>query len=52
LAHQLKDKAEAAYQRKTSIPKREKLMQHWADYSKCATERGGSVKIIQALVRD
>ena len=32
LAHQLKDKAEAAYQRKTSIPKREKLMQFWADY--------------------
>jgi len=32
LAHQLKDKAEAAYQRKTSVPKRVKLMQHWADY--------------------
>ena len=32
LAHQLKDKAEAAYQRKTSIPKRIKLMQAWADY--------------------
>jgi hypothetical protein len=28
----LKDKAEAAYQRKTSIPKRIKLMQAWADY--------------------
>jgi len=37
LAHQLKDKAEAAYQRKTSIPKREKLMQHWADY--CSESR-------------
>lgn len=32
LAHQLKDKAEAAYQRKTSIPKRIELMQAWADY--------------------
>jgi len=32
LAHQLKDKAEAAYQRKTSVPKRIKLMQEWADY--------------------
>jgi integrase len=32
LAHQLKDKAEAAYQRKTSIPKRIKLMQSWADF--------------------
>ncbi len=32
LAHQLKDKAEAAYQRKTSIPKRIKLMQTWSDY--------------------
>lgn len=32
LAHQLKDKAEAAYQRKTSIPKRIKLMQAWSDY--------------------
>jgi integrase len=52
LAHQLKDKAEAAYQRKTSVPKREKLMQNWADYSKCAADRGGSVTIIQALARD
>jgi len=32
LAHQLKDKAEAAYQRRTSIPKRIILMQEWADY--------------------
>lgn len=32
LAHQLKDKAEAAYQRKTSIPKRILLMQTWADF--------------------
>jgi integrase len=32
LAHRLKDKSEAAYQRKTSIPKRIKLMQAWADH--------------------
>lgn len=32
LAHQLSDKAEAAYQRKTSIPKRIKLMQAWANH--------------------
>jgi integrase len=32
LAHQLKDKAEAAYQRGTSLPKRIKLMQAWADF--------------------
>ena len=32
LAHQLKDKVEAAYQRKSSLPKRIKLMQAWADF--------------------
>ena len=32
LAHRLKDKAEAAYQRRTSVPKRKVLMQTWADY--------------------
>jgi integrase len=32
LAHQLKDKAEAAYARGTQIEKRRKLMQDWADY--------------------
>ena len=35
LAHQLKDKAEAAYLRSTTMPKRVKLMKAWADY--CAT---------------
>lgn len=35
LAHQLADKAEAAYQRGTLFPKRVKLMQDWANY--CAT---------------
>ena len=32
LAHQLKDKAEAAYYRKTMFPKRIKLMNAWSDY--------------------
>ena len=34
LAHQLKNKAEAAYQRSTTINKRTKLMQEWCDYLK------------------
>ncbi len=32
LAHKIKDKAEAAYQRGTLMPKRIKLMQTWSDY--------------------
>ena len=32
LAHKLKDKVEAAYQRKTSLPKRIELMQTWASF--------------------
>jgi len=32
LAHKLKDKVEAAYQRKTSLPKRVKLMDAWEDF--------------------
>jgi integrase len=32
LAHRLKDKAEASYRRRTSMAKRAKLMQEWADY--------------------
>lgn len=32
LAHQLKDKTEAAYQRGTYLPPRAKLMTEWADY--------------------
>ena len=37
LAHQLSDKSEAAYQRKTSIPKRIKLMQVWANHCDVTT---------------
>jgi len=32
LAHQLKDKAEAAYQRGSALPKRVKLMEAWSKY--------------------
>ena len=32
LAHQLKDKSEAAYQRSTTLNKRARLMQDWCDY--------------------
>ena len=32
LAHRLKDKAQAAYDRKTQLPKRMKLMEAWANY--------------------
>lgn len=38
LAHQLKDKAEAAYQRGSSLPKRIKLMRAWADYCDKVTQ--------------
>jgi integrase len=32
LAHRIKDKARAAYDRKTMLPKRIKLMNAWSDY--------------------
>ena len=32
LAHKLKDRVEAAYQRKSALPKRIRLMQQWANY--------------------
>ena len=32
LAHGIKDKAEAAYRRSSSLEKRRVLMQDWADY--------------------
>ncbi|MFT7243915.1 MAG: integrase [Candidatus Azotimanducaceae bacterium] len=47
LAHQLKDKAEAAYQRRTSVPKRKVLMQTWADY--IDESRSGSLDNILRL---
>jgi integrase len=44
LAHKLKDKAEAAYQRGTLLMKRAKLMKEWASY--CSVRRSGSGKVI------
>lgn len=41
LAHQLKDKAEAAYQRGDLLAKRARLMQAWAEY--LAVSAGGAV---------
>lgn len=46
LAHQLKDKAEAAYQRGTLFDKRRRLMADWATYcDKVQTEAGDVVQI-------
>jgi hypothetical protein len=44
LAHRLKDKAEAAYQRGTLLVKRAKLMEEWA--SCCSLPEGDSSNII------
>jgi integrase len=44
LAHKLKDKAEAAYQRGTLLMKRAKLMEEWAKY--CSVTRDASGKVI------
>ena len=41
LAHQIKDKAEAAYRRSSAIEKRRSLMQDWDDY--CS---GREVKVV------
>jgi len=38
LAHQLRDKAEAAYARGTLMEKRRNLMAAWADYCESSTE--------------
>jgi integrase len=40
LAHKLKDRVEAAYQRKSALPKRIRLMQQWADFCFGATKKG------------
>ena len=47
LAHQLKDKAEAAYSRSTMPEKRRKLMDAWAQY--CATKESGAAGRIRSL---
>ena len=43
LAHQLKDKAEAAYARGTLMEKRRKLMAAWAEYCERAIDATGAV---------
>ena len=43
LAHQLKDKAEAAYARGTLMEKRRKLMTAWAEYCERAADASGEV---------
>lgn len=48
LAHQLADKAEAAYQRGSLFPKRVSLMQDWADF--CAKPFTGNVVQLKAVV--
>jgi len=48
LAHQLADKAEAAYQRGTLLPKREKLMEAWATYCSTPMAPGAAVTPIRA----
>jgi integrase len=48
MAHQLADKAEAAYQRGTLFPKRIKLMQAWATYCASPVADGANVRTIRA----
>jgi integrase len=47
LAHRLKDKVEAAYQRKTQLPKRIKLMKAWAGFCDIKTASSASVTPIR-----
>jgi integrase len=49
LAHQLKDKAEAAYHRKTMLPKRIKLMQAWTDYCAVIPTTADNVSPIRSV---
>ena len=48
MAHQLADKAEAAYQRGTLFPKRVKLMAAWAAYCALPAADGTNVTAIRA----
>lgn len=51
LAHQLKDKAEAAYARGTSLDKRRRLMADWAKFCGAAATTGATVTPIKARAR-
>ena len=46
MAHQLADKAEAAYQRGTLFPKRVKLMAAWAAYCALPAAEGANIALI------
>ncbi len=48
MAHQLADKAEAAYQRSTLLPKRIKLMAAWAAYCSSPVADDANVARIRA----
>ena len=48
MAHQLADKAEAAYQRGTLFPKRVKLMAAWAAYCASPVADGANITPIRA----
>ena len=47
LAHQLKDKAEASYQRGTLLPKRAELMKAWAGFCDIESVQQASVTPIR-----
>jgi integrase len=49
LAHQLKDKAEASYQRSTVFPKRVKLMTAWANYCDTISTDANNVRQIRGV---
>ena len=49
LAHQLKDKAEAAYHRATMLPKRIKLMQAWTNYCAVIPSTADNVSPIRGV---
>ena len=49
MAHQLADKAEAAYQRSTLLPKRVNLMAAWAAYCASPAAEGANVSRIRVV---
>lgn len=48
LAHQLKDKAEAAYQRGDLLTKRARLMSDWSEYCSKPSKSGSNVVVLQS----
>jgi integrase len=51
LSHQLKDKAEAAYQRGTSFDKRRRLMADWAKFCGASATTSATVTPIKARAK-